>query len=431
MAPVRYEQVSTKPEAAEVADPPPNHCFQRAFRSLLLILLYFTLSISLTFYQRWLLKGFHFPLSVVVYHLVVKFCLSALIRGILYLYTGTPRVALPFFTSLRCVAPTGIASGIDVSFSNWALELVTISLYTMTKSTTIIFILGFAILLGLEKKSWSLVMIVVMISTGLTMFTYKATQFDTFGFALLIMASLASGLRWTFAQVLMQKSKLGLNNPLDIVYYVQPWMLLSVLPLLIGFEGLQLIENMLSLPTGEILPCVFKVSFGAFLAFAMELSEYLVVTHTSSLTLSIAGIFKEMFILILAVEINGDEMSRINVLGLIICLIGITGHIIHKFYVNSTAQTLTTTINYTSRITEGFFVQETLDTMKGFEGRDLSLFRRNTSKGKSEHSVPLLADQDTTSTSINHAHDEDQSLDSDGESNKVIFDILQRRDIVR
>lgn len=86
-------------------------------------------------------------------------------------------------------------------------------------------------------QSWSLVMIVVMISTGLTMFTYKATQFDTFGFALLIMASLASGLRWTFAQVLMQKSKLGLGNPLDMVYYVQPWMLLAVFPLLIGFEG--------------------------------------------------------------------------------------------------------------------------------------------------------------------------------------------------
>lgn len=59
---------------------------------------------------------------------------------------------LSFMTCLRSVAPTGLASGIDVGFSNWGLELVTISLYTMTKSTTIIFILGFAILLGLEKK---------------------------------------------------------------------------------------------------------------------------------------------------------------------------------------------------------------------------------------------------------------------------------------
>lgn len=50
--------------------------------------------------------------------------------------------------------------------------------YTMTKSTTIIFILIFAILLKLEKKTWSLMMIVVMISSGLFLFTYKSTNFN-------------------------------------------------------------------------------------------------------------------------------------------------------------------------------------------------------------------------------------------------------------
>lgn len=78
--------------------------------------------------------------------------MSAIIRGVLYVWTGTPRVTLPLFVSLKFVAPTGIASGIDVGFSNWGLELVTVSLYTMTKSTTIVFILFFAIFLGLEKK---------------------------------------------------------------------------------------------------------------------------------------------------------------------------------------------------------------------------------------------------------------------------------------
>jgi hypothetical protein len=53
---------------------------------------------------------------------------------------------------VKKVLPTGFASGIDIGFSNWGLELVNISLYTMTKSTTIIFILFFAILLRLEKK---------------------------------------------------------------------------------------------------------------------------------------------------------------------------------------------------------------------------------------------------------------------------------------
>lgn len=36
----------------------------------------------------------------------------------------------------------------------------------------------------------------------------------------------------------------------------------------------------------------FKILLGAFIAFFMEVTEVMVVTYTSSLTLSIAGIFK-------------------------------------------------------------------------------------------------------------------------------------------
>jgi solute carrier family 35 protein C2 len=35
----------------------------------------------------------------------------------------------------------------------------------------------------------------------------------------------------------MQKSKLGLENPVDMVYHVQAWMIVAILPLAIGFEG--------------------------------------------------------------------------------------------------------------------------------------------------------------------------------------------------
>jgi solute carrier family 35 protein C2 len=35
----------------------------------------------------------------------------------------------------------------------------------------------------------------------------------------------------------MQKSKLGLENPVDMVYHVQPWMMVAILPLAVYFEG--------------------------------------------------------------------------------------------------------------------------------------------------------------------------------------------------
>lgn len=86
-------------------------------------------------------------------------------------------------------------------------------------------------------QSWMLMLIVVLISMGLCMFTYKSTQFNMLGFIFLILASITSAIRWTFAQFIMQKSKLGLHNPIDMIYFMQPWMILPLLPLTLGFEG--------------------------------------------------------------------------------------------------------------------------------------------------------------------------------------------------
>lgn len=76
-----------------------------------------------------------------------------------------------------------------------------------------------------------------MISVGLAMFTYKATELNLVGFFLALLASFSSGLRWTMAQLIMQKSKLGLGNPVDMMYHMQPWMLLSIIPVALWFEG--------------------------------------------------------------------------------------------------------------------------------------------------------------------------------------------------
>lgn len=140
--------------------------------------------------------------------------------------------------------------------------------------------------------------IVVSISLGLCLFTYKFTEFNALGFSCLLFASLVSGLRWTFAQLIMQKSNLGLHNPIDMVYHMQPWMILSILPFTICFEGPSLYEGY-ALLTAADANCVWAVSAkiigGSFIAFCMELSEFLVLSVTSSLTLAVTGIFKVSF----------------------------------------------------------------------------------------------------------------------------------------
>jgi solute carrier family 35 protein C2 len=52
---------------------------------------------------------------------------------------------------LPAVVPNGVATGLDIGFSNYSLVFITISFYVMCKSTTPLFLLVFAIAWGVEK----------------------------------------------------------------------------------------------------------------------------------------------------------------------------------------------------------------------------------------------------------------------------------------
>lgn len=49
------------------------------------------------------------------------------------------------------VVPNGVSTGLDIGLSNFSLSLITLSFYTMCKSTTPIFLLLFCFLWGIEK----------------------------------------------------------------------------------------------------------------------------------------------------------------------------------------------------------------------------------------------------------------------------------------
>ncbi|XP_026828634.1 solute carrier family 35 member C2 isoform X2 [Ooceraea biroi] len=353
--------------------------------------------------------GFDFPLGVVVCHLVIKFILAALIRSIRRCCNGK-RVNLPWQSIVFSIMAPGIASGVDIGLSNWALSLVSISLVTMTKSTAVIFILMFSLIFKLEKKSWSLVSIVVMIAGGLAMFTYKSTQFGVLGFILCLLASFASGIRWTMTQLIMQRSKLGLHDPIDMMYYMQPWMLLPAVLVALWFEGARMYDGIRITDwsnVSSILLTTSEVIAGAILAFSMEVMEFLVVIYTSSLTLSISGIFKEICTLALAFAWKGDQMTGLNFVGLLMCLGGIILHVVQKVLINR--KKTVDNLELQSKVTSSSTKRE--------EGTDSN--------------IPLLTEKSTSLMNLLNAEfssDEDVGVRGDDNSTQILSDILQRRE---
>ncbi|XP_063658532.1 solute carrier family 35 member C2 isoform X5 [Pan troglodytes] len=210
------------------------------------------------------------------------------------------------------MADKALATALDVGLSNWSFLYVTVSLYTMTKSSAVLFILIFSLIFKLEELS---------------------TQFNVEGFALVLGASFIGGIRWTLTQMLLQKAELGLQNPIDTMFHLQPLMFLGLFPLFAVFEGLHLStsEKIFRFQdTGLLLRVLGSLFLGGILAFGLGFSEFLLVSRTSSLTLSIAGIFKEVCTLLLAAHLLGDQISLLNWLGFALCLSGISLHVALK-----------------------------------------------------------------------------------------------------
>ncbi|XP_055021521.1 solute carrier family 35 member C2 [Boleophthalmus pectinirostris] len=313
----------------------PGSYVWRGLRTLGLVLLYYIFSIGITFYNKWLMENFHFPLFMTLVHLSIIFVLSALTRRVLLCVTGKPRVVLGWRDYLCKVTPTAVATALDIGLSNWSFLFITISLYTMTKSSAVLFILFFSLVFKLEEPNPFLVVVVVLISSGLFMFTYKSTQFNLEGFVMVLLASFIGGIRWTLTQLLMQKAELGLQNPIDTMFHLQPVMFLGLLPLFLANEAVSLSMSSRLFRVVHLSPPLSSLLFlgvGGLLAFGLGFSEFLLVSKTSSLTLSISGIFKEVCTLVLASRFMGDQLTLMNWFGFVVCLSGISLHVVLKVH---------------------------------------------------------------------------------------------------
>nr|XP_033770908.1 solute carrier family 35 member C2 isoform X2 [Geotrypetes seraphini] len=310
-----------------------NVCLAFLWKGILtlgLVLFFYAFSIGITFYNKRLLRNFHFPLFMTLVHMAMIFAMSAISRLLMQCWTRRSRVVLSWTEYLKRVAPTALATALDIGLSNWSFLYITVSLYTMTKSTCVLFILFFSLLFKLEEMRAVLILVVLLIAGGLFMFTYESTQFNVEGFLLVLAASFLGGIRWTLTQILLQKEELGLQNPIDAMYHFQPLMFLGLFPLFLIIEGLHVATSEKLFRSSNLdllLPLLGNLSLGGFLAFGLGFSEFLLVSKTSSLTLSIAGIFKELCTLQLATHLMGDEMSLLNWLGFAICISGIVLHV--------------------------------------------------------------------------------------------------------
>ncbi|EXJ89178.1 hypothetical protein A1O3_02242 [Capronia epimyces CBS 606.96] len=309
-----------------------------------LIASWYFFSLSISIYNKMMFSSehldFHFPLFATSLHMLVQFALASTVLLIfpsfrpsqpqLPAYGNESRSLKPLVTPLFYVTrliPTGTTTSLDIGLGNTSLRYITLTFYTMCKSSVLIFVLIFAFLFRLEKPSLKLVFIILTMTLGVLMMAAGETAFNALGFTLAMSASFFSGFRWAVTQILLLRHP-ATSNPFATLFFLAPIMFISLFLIACVSEtpsavvtGVQLLINTYGLVKSLLLLIV-----PGCLAFCMIASEFSLLQRTSVVTLSICGIFKEVVTISAAGIVFHDKLSLVNITGLIVTIISIASY---------------------------------------------------------------------------------------------------------
>nr|POE74410.1 putative transporter c22e12.01 [Quercus suber] len=326
-----------------------------------LIALWYSFSISISVYNKWMFSkenlDFHFPLFTTSLHMVIQFSLAA---TVLYFrpalrpvrsqapgqghgaqqYTSLdptqPAQPPPMMTRwfyLTRISPCSTATALDIGLGNFSLRFISLTFFTMCKSSVLAFVLLFAFVFRLEQPTWRLCLIIAFMTSGVIMMVAGEAAFNALGFILVITASFCSGLRWSLTQILLLRNP-ATSNPFSSIFFLTPVMFLALIVLALPIEGPRNLAAGFSTLSSEkgLLLSITILLFPGVLAFLMVAAEFALLKRTSVVTLSVCGIFKEVLTISAAGIAFGDELSPINISGLFVTIASIAAYNYLKYY---------------------------------------------------------------------------------------------------
>lgn len=197
----------------------------------------------------------------------------------------------------------------------------------MCKSSSLAFVLLFAFVFRLETPTWKLVSIIATMTIGVILMVFGEVEFKLGGFFLVISAAFFSGLRWGLTQILLLRHP-STSNPFSSIFFLTPVMFLTLFALAIPVEGFGPLAEGFGNLTKEfgVILAPLCLLFPGCIAFLMTAAEFALLQRTSVVTLSIAGIFKEVLTISAASVIFNDKLTIINLVGLLTTLAAIAAY---------------------------------------------------------------------------------------------------------
>ncbi|CAI9088960.1 OLC1v1023432C1 [Oldenlandia corymbosa var. corymbosa] len=225
---------------------------------------------------------------------------------------------------ISSVIPIGAMFAMTLWLGNTAYLYISVAFAQMLKAImpVAVFILGVAA--GLEMMSCQMLLIMSVISFGVLVASYGEMDINWVGVVYQMGGVVGEALRLIFMEILVKRKGIKLN-PISVMYYISPC---SALCLLIPWIFLEK-PKMEEAGTWNFPPLVLTLN--SLCTFALNLSVFLVIQHTSALTIRVAGVVKDWVVVLLSAFLFADvNLTFINLCGYGIAIAGVAAYNNHK-----------------------------------------------------------------------------------------------------
>ncbi|KAL3943329.1 MAG: hypothetical protein SGBAC_002612 [Bacillariaceae sp.] len=287
---------------------------------------WFIFSALITSFNKYVFGEAHMnircPLFLTALHFGVQWTFSHYACEFFPETLGTQRVKdLDWNTWAKIAVPCGLVTALDVGLSNLSLAVITITFYTMVKSSTPVFVLGWAHIFGIEKITSQLIGVAAVIAVGEFVTVYGEINFVLKGFLLCTAASVLSGARWTLVQLKLQKMEPPMKTTVATMRLLSPSMFFIMIFMSCVVE--QPWNDFLNMSANDLWWVIVLGLGGGAIAIGMILCEFYLILEASAIVLMIGGVLKEMVTIVIGVSLFGDDLNGTKVLGMFIVFSGV------------------------------------------------------------------------------------------------------------
>ena len=246
----------------------------------------------------------------------------------------------------QAILPCSFVTAAELSMSLLSLQYVTVSFFTMVKSSSIIFVLIGAFMTGQERVNAFLLAVILLTGVGVIMAAWdpKSTVgLELIGFSLVLLSSILNASKWILTELLLNENGAFKNileklnapdkkdgkkrnlTPLLSVLLIAPITFGFLLIGAVAFEGfpMQPISFISYESTAYATITMGSLLFSSVLVFIMRVADFRLVQLVSLVTFSLLGIVKEIIMIGISVMFLGEVLVPINVVGLLITIIGV------------------------------------------------------------------------------------------------------------